>query len=246
MEFGDYIVYVDESGDHGLISIDPEFPVFVLAFCIFEKQHYLESVVPAAQRIKFVHFGHDHVIFHEREIRKREPPFEFLKNRDRCNLFMKDLDQLMEKASFTLIAAIIDKNALKEKYKEPKNPYEIALCFCMERLYMFLEKKGQRGRKTFLIVESRGHVEDRALDLAFRRIAAGANYCGPMPEFEIVFADKRCNAVGLQIADLLVRPIGRNVLNPEQPNRAYEVLKKKFLRNADGKIDGVGRKLFPA
>jgi hypothetical protein len=28
----DYIVYVDESGDHGLVSVDPEYPVFVLAF----------------------------------------------------------------------------------------------------------------------------------------------------------------------------------------------------------------------
>lgn len=33
MSFSDYIVYVDESGDHGPVSSD--YPVFVLAFCIF-------------------------------------------------------------------------------------------------------------------------------------------------------------------------------------------------------------------
>jgi hypothetical protein len=43
-EFSDYVVYVDESGDHGLASIDPEFPVFVLAFCVFEKSHYINSL----------------------------------------------------------------------------------------------------------------------------------------------------------------------------------------------------------
>jgi hypothetical protein len=33
--YSQYIVYVDESGDHSLQSIDPQYPVFVLAFCIF-------------------------------------------------------------------------------------------------------------------------------------------------------------------------------------------------------------------
>ena len=33
--FGDYIVYVDESGDHSLVSIDQRFPVFALVFCVF-------------------------------------------------------------------------------------------------------------------------------------------------------------------------------------------------------------------
>jgi hypothetical protein len=37
VEYGDYIVYVDESGDHGLRSMDPNYPLFVLAFCIFDK-----------------------------------------------------------------------------------------------------------------------------------------------------------------------------------------------------------------
>jgi len=36
--FSDYIIHVDESGDHSLESIDPNYPVFVLAFCIFNKR----------------------------------------------------------------------------------------------------------------------------------------------------------------------------------------------------------------
>jgi len=45
--FGDYIVYVDESGDHGLVTMDPHYPIFVLAFCLFDKRTFAESVVPA-------------------------------------------------------------------------------------------------------------------------------------------------------------------------------------------------------
>ena len=33
LAFGDHIVFVDESGDHSLTSINPDYPVFVLAFC---------------------------------------------------------------------------------------------------------------------------------------------------------------------------------------------------------------------
>jgi hypothetical protein len=37
MTFGDYIVYIDESGDHGLTNINPDHRVFVLAFCVVEE-----------------------------------------------------------------------------------------------------------------------------------------------------------------------------------------------------------------
>jgi len=38
--FSDSIVDVDESGDHGLTSIQEPYPVFVLSFCIFHKDEY--------------------------------------------------------------------------------------------------------------------------------------------------------------------------------------------------------------
>jgi hypothetical protein len=37
MEFSDYIIYVDESGDHSMAPVDPDYPVFVSDFCVFHK-----------------------------------------------------------------------------------------------------------------------------------------------------------------------------------------------------------------
>ena len=37
MNFSDYLIFADESGDHGLSTIDPQFPVFALVFCMVEK-----------------------------------------------------------------------------------------------------------------------------------------------------------------------------------------------------------------
>jgi len=47
LSFSDYIIYVDESGDHGLQTLDSNYPVFVLAFCIFHKRYYSDTVIPA-------------------------------------------------------------------------------------------------------------------------------------------------------------------------------------------------------
>jgi len=61
----DFIIYVDESGDHSLTSIDPEYPIFVLSFCIFRKEDYTQRVAPAIRELKFATFGHDMVVLHE-------------------------------------------------------------------------------------------------------------------------------------------------------------------------------------
>lgn len=242
---GDYIVYVDESGDHGLASIDEHYPVFVLAYCIFEKATYTREVVPAVQSLKFAHFGHDLIILHEREIRKAKPPFEFLVNAQRRDRFLSDLSTLIEEAPFTLIATCIDKRELTRRYVYPDNPYHLALAYGLERLWMFLCERGQQDARTHVIFERRGRNEDRDLELEFRQVCAGKNYAGDTFPFEIIFADKRTNSSGLQFADMVARPIGRHVIDPEQPNRAFDSLWSKFHRRSDGTVEGCGLKCFP-
>jgi hypothetical protein len=66
-----------------------------------------------------------------------------------------------------------------------------------------------------------------------------------MPNFQLVFADKRTNSTGLQLADLTARPIGRHVLDPAQPNRAWDILEPKLRRSSTGVLKGWGLKTFP-
>jgi hypothetical protein len=60
-----------------------------------------------------------------------------------------------------------------------------------------------------------------------------------------VLAAKESNAPGMQLADLVARPIGIKALRPAQPNRAYDLLESKFRRNPQGEISGWGLKSFP-
>jgi hypothetical protein len=208
--YSDYIVYVDESGDHGPVS--PEFPVFVLAFCVFKKAEYARQVTTLMHEFKFKHFGHDAVVLHEREIRKALPPFSFLQISERRTEFLGDIASLVHQAPFTLIAAVINKASLSERYKEPENPYHLALRFGLERIEMHRSSGRDRGL-LHVVFESRGKQEDQSLELEFRRVCDNNNLNRSL-QMEPLFAHKHANHCGLQLADLVARPIGVNALRP--------------------------------
>jgi Protein of unknown function (DUF3800) len=250
-KYSDYIVYVDESGDHSLQSIDANFPIFVLAFCVFHKRYYSETVVSMLQKFKFNQFGHDIVVLHEREIRKAEGAFSSLQNQSEREQFIDQLTQIIETSNFVLISCVINKSELRSKAQTATNPYDIALDHCLETLYEFLEEKQQHKRVTHVVVERRGKKEDNELELEFRRVCAGENRWGSNLPFQVVFADKRVNSAGLQLADLVARPIGLGYLRPAQENRAFDVLKKKFFcsggrPNVGKGYEGWGLKIYPA
>ena len=245
MPFSDYIIYVDESGDHDLNQVNSPYPIFSLAFCIFRKADYMEQVVPRLQDLKFRWFGHDAHILHEREVRKREAPFDVLRTKEANDAFMAEIGAIIADSPMTVISAVIHKDHHREQYVMPGNPYELALLFCMERTVHFLREQGQADRLTHIVVECRGKKEDRDLELEFRRICDGRNMIGRLDCLDILFVDKRANSSGLQIADLLARPIGLKVLRPDQPNRAYDVIQAKFRRSPAGEPRGYGFKVFP-
>ncbi|MFT4248879.1 MAG: DUF3800 domain-containing protein [Pseudomonas sp.] len=247
--FSDYVVFVDESGDHGMASIDPAYPLFVLACCLIGKRDYMATVVPAMQRIKFDTFGHDSVVLHEREIRRDLGAFDVLREPGRKQAFLQALTDALAAAPMTVFAAVIDKRQLLDRNRG-ENPYEVSLRFCLERICYKLGRQGQLGSSfapsiTHVLCEARGTNEDHDLELAFRRICSGDNYGRHAMPFEPVICDKKCNSIGLQLADLVARPIGMNRLRPEQSNRAWEVIREKLDRDAQGRYTGYGLKCFP-
>jgi hypothetical protein len=248
--FSDYVVYVDESGDHSLASIDSEYPVFVLALCIFHKRHYSEKIIPAVEKFKFNYFGHDSVVLHENEIRKQKGQFAFLSHRPTRDEFINRLSSIMDASNFVLIACVVDKARLSKAEGSTSNPYHIALGICMESLRSFLAEKQQDQLKTHVVVECRGKKEDAELELEFRRICDGDNLGNRHLPFDIVFADKKTNLTGLQLADLVARPVGLNYIRPAQANQAFDLLTRKFYcaggrsRVGDG-YENVGLMIYP-
>lgn len=249
--FSDYVVYVDESGDHSLVNIDADYSVFVLALCVFHKRHYSEKIIPAVEKLKFNYFGHDSVVLHENEIRKQKGDFAFLSHLPTRKKFIERLSSIMEASNFILIACVVDKTRLSRNEGATSNPYHIALGICLDALFNFLGEKSQHQLQTHVVVECRGKKEDSELELEFRRICDGDNPGKRNLPFDIVFADKKTNLAGLQLADLVARPVGLNYIRPKQANQAFDLLKSKFYcdggRHCVGRgYEDVGLMIYPA
>ena len=231
VRYSDYIIYADESGDPNPDSADANYPVFVLNFCVFRKDDYAASVLPAVAAFKFTHFGHDMVVLHEHDIRRRNPPFTLLHDERKRSEFMEGLNRIITATDFTIIGTVVDKRRVVGQQSAPTDLYELAFGSCLEQAWDFLESRGQNEKVTHIVMEGRGIREDSRLEREFRRAQGDANRTPKsLPELEIVFADKKTNSAGLQIADLTARPIGRHFINPQQPNRAWALLVPKFFR----------------
>jgi hypothetical protein len=180
---------------------------------------------------------------HEHDIRKKENAFALM-SREPREAFLAALTQIIEAAPFTLVTVVIDKRSLTP-VSTPQNLYHLALLFGLERVFGFLSATGQGDRVTHVVVECRGKREDTELELEFRRICEGGNELNrPLP-IRLVMADKRANSEGLQLADMVARPVALSALRPDQPNRAFEILRPKFWRDARGRVENCGFKLFP-
>lgn len=235
MEKSDYIIYIDESGDHGLDNLDTDYPLFVLSFCCFKIHNYIHNSVPKLQEFKFKYFGHDQIILHEHHIRKQKDEFAFLRtNADLRIDFLQGISNLVAESEVDIFGVVIDKSRLKRKYAIPDNPYNLGMRFGLERIHQFLLSQNQEKREVYFVFEKRGAKEDDALELEFRRICDQNSKFGYKEidfnkmKFVPVFADKKSNSCGLQLADLTARPIGIHYLRPEQDNAAYEIIKLKI------------------
>lgn len=230
-KYNDFIVYVDESGDHSLEYIDPVYPIFVLAFCVFEKERYATECIPGVIRFKFEQLGHDQFVLHERDIRKQSGAFTFLRDGERRVRFHEQLNAVIANAPFTIIAVTIDKRELLRGPVPSNNPYHIALEKGLGALHELLEQHGGcHGGRLHIVFERRGRREDNDLVREFQRACTGPEESGKGYPFAIVLADKRGNSTGLQLADLVARPLGLHMLRPAQPNRAWDILKGKLHR----------------
>jgi hypothetical protein len=230
-----FLAFFDECGDHSLVKIDPDFPLFVLALVVVERTLYLEAVLPEVNKLKLRYWNHEGVNLHSRDIRVAAGPFNILLNSSVRLRFMEDLSQTMARIPFTLFLVAIHKQRHLARFlSASEDPYELALKITMDRLVHFLDWKGELDLP--IVAEARGKAEDNSLFTAFGRIFATGAVSHSAEKLQklrcpIVFQPKLKNIVGTQIADLCAYPCARHILNPERSNRAFAIVQKKVYQN---------------
>ena len=241
-----YHLFIDESGDHGLHNVDPNFPVFLLCGILYREDEYFNAR-DQVNVIKKKHWGNKDVILHSRDIRKCEKEFQILFDLDIKKDFIESINEVIANTSYTVLASAIDKHKYVKKFGKLSNDvYELALSFIIERaIYKLDETKDCTTLN--IVVECRGKKEDKKLDEHFQRLLArGTGYVKPdrlsKINTKIYFRDKKKNINGLQLADLVAYPCARYVIDPKRANPAFDVLAPKIY-NKYGKRYGL--KIFP-
>lgn len=112
----DYVMFLDESGDHNLKAIDENCPLFCLCGCIFEKGYYHEVARPLVDEFKMRFWNSTDVILHSRDIRRHREAFYFLKDGAKRREFYGALNQLIVQLDFSIIAAVILKREHIARY----------------------------------------------------------------------------------------------------------------------------------
>ena len=122
-----YLVFVDESGDHYLNKFPKDYPMFVLAFVIISKDEYCDHLLPRFSRLKLKYFPDVSTIFHEREIRKAEKRFSFLTNSELRYSFQADLSAMMAETDYKIVAVVINKKEKTGQNLLTDNLYELGV-----------------------------------------------------------------------------------------------------------------------
>jgi hypothetical protein len=241
------ILFLDESGDHNLEKIDLKYPLFVLAGVIFDADYYQKQAEERVRKFKERLFGTQDIILHTADMYRNKNGFEVLKNSKFREKFYADLNRLIDNLDFSIVASCIHKSKHFERYGiSAIDPYLLSLEFVVERFIFSLEDDNETGT---IVAESRGTQLDNQLELAWLNLKIkGTRFISPtripqkIADFKIVSKSKAVG--GLEIADLVASPIGRNIMN-KSGKEDFKIIQKKLRRNASGHVIGHGMIIFP-
>ncbi len=232
---------VDESGDANLARIDPHYPIFVLGGVILEDDYARARADEAITAFKRDMFGRTDFILHTAEIARNAGVFAALLDRDFRDEFYRQLNLLMRNLDFSVVACAIRKDRISQGSASiVRDPYcdaleRLIVSFCriignhgsggrirVERLQPAVDRRGLRRWRTLQEVGA-AELSGRAIR---RRIAS------------LSFHDKSERLVGLELADLVVTPIGRHLVGrPDQPD--WEIVRGKLYGGSEDSIEVV-------
>ena len=173
-----YTVFLDESGDHGLVSINRDYPVLALCGVAIEDDYYSRVVLPRLDAFKVQHFGNARVQLHYRVFTFKAGPFKKLADPAEAFAFENAVAGLIGDLDATVFCAVIRKADYLQRYGPtrpvdqylPADLYLMALDFVLERVAKCLEER-ETATGT-VIAEARGKREDEQVRAEYRELLA--------------------------------------------------------------------------
>lgn len=240
------ILYLDESGDHSLTKIDPQYPVFVLGGVIVNGVRARKSVDLRLTELKRSFFDQEDLVLHSSDIIRARNGFEKLANPRLRIEFYQALNGLMRELDYQVVACVIKKDEHLVRYGvDAIDPYVLGLRVLVER---FCQEIGSTHDGGMICAERRGPELDAELESAWMGIVRTGTPFKRAGEIsnrivDLSLKDERLNIGGLQLADLFVSPIGRVAVG-KTTGDDWEIIKSK-LRRGRGGYEGHGLVVLP-
>lgn len=244
-------VFLDECGAHELRSSDP-YRVFVLsAVIISDKDDRAIDMAWKDFKVRFL--GDPNTVVHEPDVRNRLGPFDEPDRQQKLDEMRRTFAAL----PFAIVTVIVHRDDYLHDFglgpidsSLPSHIYWMALDFLMERVAMALD--GQfKGATARFVAEARGPLEDTQLQYEYARVLIqGTSYMRPgwfrqvLPP-GVAFEPKGTNSTGLQLADLVARPVGDKVLDQQANPYLWDELRVKMCPGVETQNSILGFKVMP-
>ena len=241
------ILYLDESGNHDMGKIDPDYPVFVLGGVIVEGKYAVTVLEAELSSFKLRWFGSTKTVLHTADITRNRGEFEMLIDAETRARFYDDLNAMMRRLDYSVVACVVDKyGCAKQRKWRGVDAYTLALEKLIESFYAEIGNVSGGGE---IVAERRLPELDRGLTSTWNRYldVGTSNVSGSAIKRRIRRLDLRPkseNIAGLQLADLVVSPIGRHVIG-KQDKEDWWIVDSKVLNAGDEKSDNHGLMMVP-
>lgn len=148
---------------------------------------------------------------------------------------------------YVIVCCCILKVPFVERFNTGEDVYGLSLKYLIERSIFHIDDCTDGNAKLRILVERRNPKQNSILLKYYNGLRIkGTKWITPERIGDRIkgfnFAYKRDNIIGLQVADLIAYPIGRQVLNPERPNPAFEVIAKNIYTYKGARL---GIKIIP-
>ena len=258
-------LFIDEVGNADLkgAADDPNIRYLSLTGVVMKTIAHNRTLAPSFAALKAVHWednGDNPVIFHRREIVRREGRFAILRDPAIGSAFDAKMLSVISQLPFLAITITIDKKAHLEQYVVWRyDPYHYCLQLLVERYVRWLDRNELYGD---VVIEARFKKVDKKLKASFWRLwnEGTENMPKAMIQKRLVSKDigmfaKSADIAGLQLADLIAHPSCRDMRaaregfpRPADFGTAIAdiLVREKYARHPISKrIDGWGTKWLP-
>lgn len=227
-----YKLFIDELG-----SANQKHPseLYILSGCSVEKEER-KKIKIFADKIKFKYWGHTDIVFHSREIWRKEGNFLIFKNdKDKYNNFLNDLELLLTESNFKMFFCVVDKKKTSKLGWDETKIHKETTHSIIKNFLLISLSNDSRGE---IIIESATAEKD----FFFHRslgVFLSKGLTTPKTNFKevqdtitsISFVSKKNNDIEEQIADLLAYGAKCKYLKKKIKANSYEEMILAILKN---------------